>query len=146
MKLLKQSFSDIIDEGYTAELEEKLDEVEDGKLEWTEALRAFSVKFNSDLERAGTEITTVKGTGVDTDDKCEPCGSPCLRFGRFASSWPAHYPECTDHQRDAQKATPRGHVGRRPIICDNMRQDDQLKRAPLRQVLRLPRHPDAAHQ
>src|SRR5438105_3834120 len=50
-KLLKQSFGDIIDEGYTAELEQKLDEIEEGQVEWHEAMRDFSVKFNKDLAR-----------------------------------------------------------------------------------------------
>src|SRR5260221_4122244 len=51
-KLLKQSFGDIIDEGYTAELEEKLDSIEDGRVEWKTAMHDFSVKFNADLKRA----------------------------------------------------------------------------------------------
>src|SRR5205085_11583121 len=63
-KLLKQSFGDIIDEGYTAELEEKLDEIEEGHVEWHEAMRDFSVKFNKDLARAGKEMVEVKRTGV----------------------------------------------------------------------------------
>ena len=40
--LLRQSFGDIIDEKYTAELEEKLDSVEDGDLEWTDLMRTFN--------------------------------------------------------------------------------------------------------
>src|SRR6059058_1811645 len=58
--LLKKSFGDIIDETYTARLEEELDEIEEGKLEWTDAMREFSGKFNADLERAGKEMVEVK--------------------------------------------------------------------------------------
>src|SRR5204863_6239076 len=41
-KLLKQSFGDIIDETYTADLEEKLDEIEDGKIAWTQVMKDFA--------------------------------------------------------------------------------------------------------
>src|SRR2546423_928131 len=83
-KLLKQSFGDIIDETYTARLEEELDEVEEGKLEWTDAMKEFAGKFNSDLERAKEEMTQVKGEGLATDEKCEKCGAPMVvKFGRF---------------------------------------------------------------
>ena len=51
--LLKQSFSDILDEKYTAKLEEDLDDIEDGKLEWKQAVADFDVKFSKDLETAG---------------------------------------------------------------------------------------------
>jgi DNA topoisomerase-1 len=47
--LLKQSFADIVDEKYTARLEEELDEIEDGKLEWKDAMREFNTKFAIDL-------------------------------------------------------------------------------------------------
>jgi len=73
-RLLKQSFGDIIDETYTARLEEELDEIEEGKLEWTDALREFTGKFNRDLARAQKEMTQVKGEGIATDEVCENCG------------------------------------------------------------------------
>src|SRR5438067_5191756 len=66
--LLRQSFGDIIDEKYTARLEEELDEIEDGKLEWQVAMREFNEKFVVDLERAKTEMMQVKGEGIATDE------------------------------------------------------------------------------
>src|SRR5258708_20127974 len=83
-KLLKQSFGDIIDEGYTAELEEKLDNIEEGRVEWKTAIHDFSIKFNADLERAATEMTEVKRTGAETDETCENGGSPMsIKLGPF---------------------------------------------------------------
>src|SRR6202521_2852867 len=70
-RLLKQSFGDIIDETYTARLEEELDEIEEGKLVWTDAMREFATKFNKDLIRAQKEMTQVKGEGIATDEICE---------------------------------------------------------------------------
>ncbi|MGZ8710966.1 MAG: type I DNA topoisomerase, partial [Thermoanaerobaculia bacterium] len=96
VKLLKVSFGDIIDEGYTADLELKLDDVEEGNRDWTDLMREFSGKFNADLERAATEMTQVKGTGLETDEKCETCGSPMvIKFGRFGEFFAcSNYPEC----------------------------------------------------
>ena len=141
VKLLKQSFADIIDEGYTAELEEKLDEVEDGKLEWTDALREFSVKFNSDLERAGTEMTEVKGTGLETDEKCENCGSPMvIKFGRFGEFLACtNYPECKTTKEMPKGDAAEADVGRRADHLRQVRQADAAQALPLRPVLRLHR-------
>ncbi len=144
VKLLKQSFADIIDEGYTAELEQKLDEVEDGTLEWTDALRAFSVKFNSDLERAGTEMTQVKGTGLETDEKCETCGSPMvIKFGRFGEFLAcSNYPECKTTKEmpkgDAAEATSEDEQ----IICDKCGKPMQLKRSRFGQFFACTGYPD----
>src|SRR5688500_10867336 len=144
VKLLKQSFADIIDEGYTAELEEKLDEVEDGTLEWTDALRAFSIKFNADLERAGTEMTQVKGTGLETDEKCETCGSPMvIKFGRFGEFLAcSNYPECKTTKEmpkgDAAEATSDDEQ----IICDKCGKPMQLKRSRFGQFFACTGYPD----
>ncbi|HEX8618064.1 MAG TPA: type I DNA topoisomerase, partial [Thermoanaerobaculia bacterium] len=120
VKLLKQSFGDIIDERYTADLEEKLDNVEDGQREWTDLMREFSLKFNSDLERAGKEMTQVKGSGLETDEKCENCSSPMvIKFGRFGEFLACtNYPECKTTKEmpkgDAAEATSDDEQ----IICD----------------------------
>ena len=66
--LLRTSFGDIIDETYTARLEEELDEVEDGKIEWKELISEFSTKFKKDLKRAEKEMTQIKGEGIVTDE------------------------------------------------------------------------------
>ncbi len=94
--LLVKNFSDIFDVAYTARMEEELDEVEDGKLAWTEALGEFYVKFKKDLQRAEREMVDIKGEGIPTDVKCEKCGRPMVirlgRNGRFLAC--TGYPEC----------------------------------------------------
>ena len=130
-KLLKQSFGDIIDEGYTAELEEKLDNIEEGRVEWKTAIHDFSIKFNADLERAATEMTEVKRTGVETDEKCENCGSPMsIKFGRFGEFLACtNYPECKTTKEmakgDAAEAVAEGEQ----VICDKCGKPMQLKRS-----------------
>jgi DNA topoisomerase-1 len=142
-KLLKQSFGDIIDEGYTADLEEKLDAIEEGRVEWHEAMRDFSLKFNKDLARAGKEMVEVKRTGVETDEVCEKCGSPmAIKFGRFGEFLAcSNYPECKN-----TKETARGDVAEQPegetIICDKCGKPMQLKRSRFGQFYACTGYPD----
>jgi DNA topoisomerase-1 len=99
--LLVKNFSDIFDVAYTARMEEELDEVEDGKLTWTEALDEFYRKFKKDLRVAEREMDDIKGEGIPTEEKCEKCGRPMNirlgRNGRFLAC--TGYPEC-DGTRD----------------------------------------------
>ena len=95
-RLLQSNFEDIINEGYTASLEEQLDRIEEGALGWKEALASFDEKFSRDLAAAGKAMPNVKREGVPTDEKCPDCGSPLvMRFGRYGSFLGCtNYPEC----------------------------------------------------
>ncbi len=94
--LMVASFGDIVDVGYTARMEQELDEIEEGRLPWTDALREFSEKFEKDLARARIEMRDVKREAIPTDVVCEKCGKPMVlkwgRFGQFLSC--SGYPEC----------------------------------------------------
>jgi DNA topoisomerase-1 len=130
-KLLITSFADIIDEGYTAELEGKLDEVEDGKLEWKQLMSEFSVKFNKDLVRAGKEMIEVKRAGVETDEKCETCGAPMvIKFGRFGEFLAcSNYPECKTTREMAKGAAAEAEAEGEQIVCEKCSKPMQLKRS-----------------
>lgn len=144
VKLLKQSFADIIDEGYTAELEGKLDDVEDGSREWTELLGEFAGKFNKDLERAATEMTQVKGTGLETEEKCENCGSPMvIKFGRFGEFMAcSNYPECKTTKEMAKGEAAAATSDSEQIICDKCGKPMQLKRSRFGQFFACTGYPD----
>jgi DNA topoisomerase-1 len=96
-QLLQAGFSDIINEGYTASLEEQLDQIEEGKLFWKEALVEFDEKFNRDLETAGNQMPNVKREGLPLDESCPQCGSNLvMRFGRYGGFVGcSNYPECS---------------------------------------------------
>ncbi|HYN19744.1 MAG TPA: type I DNA topoisomerase [Thermoanaerobaculia bacterium] len=96
-RLLQQGFNDILNEGYTAALEVQLDEIEDGKIAWKQAVREFDEKFLRDLETAGETFPNVKRDGLPMDESCPQCGSPLrIRFGRFGGFVACStYPECT---------------------------------------------------
>jgi len=143
-KLLKQSFGDIIDESYTARLEEELDEVEDGKIEWKALMREFSDKFTVDLARAQTEMQQVKGTGLETDEKCETCGKPMvIKFGRFGEFLAcSNYPECKTTKEMAKGDAAEVAEGEEQIICDKCGKPMQLKRSRFGQFYACTGYPD----
>ncbi len=95
-RLLQSGFADIINEGYTAQLEVQLDRIEEGELDWKSALVEFDEKFNRDLELAGKAMPNVKREGVPTEEVCPDCGeSLVMRFGRFGTFLGCSaYPEC----------------------------------------------------
>jgi DNA topoisomerase-1 len=94
--LLVKNFSDIFDIAYTARMEEELDEVEEGKLKWTDALDEFYTKFKKDLRLAEREMEDIKGEGIPTDEQCEKCGKPMVvRLGRNGAFLACTgYPDC----------------------------------------------------
>ncbi|MFH1177119.1 MAG: type I DNA topoisomerase [Acidobacteriota bacterium] len=95
-RLLIGSFGDLINERYTARMEEELDAVAEGKLDWRTALARFWGAFTADLGRARKEMTSVRQQGVETQERCPVCGSVMLlRFGRYGEFLAcANYPEC----------------------------------------------------
>src|ERR1700761_2692262 len=84
--LLVKNFEEIFDPAYTARLEEELDEIEEGKEKWTDALGGFYKKFSKDLRYAEKHMENLKRMEKPTDEKCERCGSPLvLKWGKHGS-------------------------------------------------------------
>jgi DNA topoisomerase-1 len=104
--MLQKGFHDILNEGYTAALEGQLDQIEDGQLEWRQAVSSFDQKFSQDLETAGEQMPNVKRDGIPMDEKCPDCGSPLLmRFGRYGTFIGCStYPTCK-YTRDLEAPT-----------------------------------------
>ncbi len=94
--LLVANFADIFDPQYTARLEEELDEIEEGKEKWTNALSEFYEKFEKDLRYAQKHMENVKRMEKPTDEKCERCGSPLvLKWGKHGSFF-----ACSAYKKD----------------------------------------------
>ncbi len=84
--LLVENFRDIFDVEYTARLEEELDEIEEGKETWTDALAGFYKRFAKDLKYAEKHMENIKRMEKPTDEKCERCGSPLvIKWGKHGS-------------------------------------------------------------
>ncbi len=105
--LLVQHFPEILDVQFTANMEQKLDEIEGGKREWRSVLSEFYTPFRERLSKARQEMRLIKASGVPTDLECEKCGAPLvIRYGRSGEFLGcSRYPECdftSDFERDAQ--------------------------------------------
>ncbi|HSB67793.1 MAG TPA: type I DNA topoisomerase [Candidatus Methylomirabilis sp.] len=94
--LLVESFPRILDPGFTAQMETKLDEIEEGTADWLEAMHKFYGAFAKWLEKARSKMRNVKAMEEPSDQVCEKCGRPMVikwgRFGKFLAC--SGYPEC----------------------------------------------------
>ncbi|PYM67176.1 MAG: type I DNA topoisomerase, partial [Candidatus Rokuibacteriota bacterium] len=71
--LLVEAFPDVLEVAFTAQMEESLDEIEEGERKWVETVREFYDRFAKDLKRAGREMDDLK-KGKRTDEACPQCG------------------------------------------------------------------------
>jgi DNA topoisomerase-1 len=94
--LLVVSFPDIFDVEFTAQMEENLDKIEEGRRDWVETLKEFYLPFEKDLEMARVSMRDVKREKIPTDTTCERCGSKMVkRWGKrgyFLAC--SSYPKC----------------------------------------------------
>jgi DNA topoisomerase-1 len=141
--LLVKSFEDIFDVTFTARLEEELDEIEEGKLPWREAVKEFWEKFVIDLDKADDEMLSYKA-GIPTGKKCEKCGQGELlerisRHGFFLGC--SRYPEC-DFIQDLTPVPE--DTGGEPKIeyCDNCGKEMAIKRGMFGTFLACKGYPD----
>ena len=83
--LIEGGFDDLFNETYTARMEEELDEIEDGKLKWTDAIHEFYDKFKQDLAKFQKYAKDIKEKETPTDEICLKCGTPGMvqKLGRF---------------------------------------------------------------
>jgi DNA topoisomerase-1 len=93
---LVRAFPREMDVTFTAGMEEKLDEIEDGNAGWQAVLRDFYATFKEDLARAEVSMRDVKRQEIPTDLVCEKCGKPMVikwgRMGEFLAC--SGYPDC----------------------------------------------------
>lgn len=95
-EVMNKHFPEIVDTGFTAGMERKLDDVEEGRCSWTEFLRSFYDGFKATMEKAEAEMDRVHKPLEETDELCPECGRNLVirtgRFGRFLSC--SGFPEC----------------------------------------------------
>lgn len=78
---LEKRFPDIVDKGFTAEMEKQLDEIENGAKSWKEVIKNFLKEFSKDLQNAQKEFFTID---YETNKLCETCNEPYhLRVGKY---------------------------------------------------------------
>ena len=95
-ELLTEYFKQVINEKFTAKLEDELDEVASGNIEWKEVVRKFYVEFYKELKIAEEEIDKIEIKDEISDVICEKCGSNMVvkngRYGKFLAC--PGYPDC----------------------------------------------------
>ncbi|MBX6352286.1 MAG: type I DNA topoisomerase [Thermoflavifilum sp.] len=94
--LLVENFSQLIDVGFTAKMEEQLDAIEEGKRDAQSLLEEFYRSFEADLRRAEQTLEHVKLPDEESDVVCEKCGRRMVikqgRYGKFLAC--PGFPEC----------------------------------------------------
>ncbi len=95
-ELLVDSFKDIFNYEYTAQMEDHLDRIESGRERWNDTMRNFYKVFSERLATAQKEMRDLKSEEIETDEICEKCGRKMVikwgKFGRFLAC--TGYPEC----------------------------------------------------
>lgn len=94
--LLKEHFPDIVDMEFTANMEEKLDNIEEGKDSWKSVIREFYRPFEQTLNKAEEKIGKIKVEDEVSDEICESCGRNMVikmgRYGKFLAC--PGFPDC----------------------------------------------------
>lgn len=95
-QLIMEFFPDIVDVKFTADMEDKLDQIEIGKEAWQNVIDQFYKPFVKELTKAETEIEKIQIKDEPAGFDCELCGHPMViklgRFGKFYAC--SNFPEC----------------------------------------------------
>ena len=97
-RIISDYFESVVDIRFTAQMEESLDNVEEGKKQWKQVIGNFYVDFAPLVEKAMDELEKVKLEDEVTDVICEKCGrNMVLKFGRFGKFYACPgFPECAN--------------------------------------------------
>lgn len=94
--ILQEYFQDIVDVKFTGEMEDNLDRIELGEVEWKSVIADFYKGFSEELKIADAEVERIEKEVILSDEVCEICGKPMAikesRFGQFLAC--TGYPEC----------------------------------------------------
>ena len=107
-QLMKERFPKIVNVKFTAQMEQDLDTVESGDVEWVKLLDQFYADFDKTLKKAKTEMAGVKLQlkEDETDIVCEKCGKKMVvkvgRYGKFIAC--PGYPECKNVKKYVEEA------------------------------------------
>lgn len=147
---LMEGFPGIMNEEFTAQMENDLDRVEEGSIYWVDLLRGFYEGFSKSVTRAEEEIEGRK-VEIPTDIECEKCGVNMViregRYGQFLSC--SGYPDCKNAKDFTRGEDGEIIVGKKtdPEICDDIKCDKcgapmEIKEGRYGQFLSCSRYPD----
>ena len=104
-QLMKDNFSEIVDIAFTADMEKRLDEVEEGEKQWRSVIGEFYGPFESSVEEAFKNVEHVTIPDEVSDVVCDKCGALMVykvgKFGKFLAC--PNYPNCKNTKRVVDK-------------------------------------------
>ena len=100
-KMLVNHFPSIVDIGFTATMEDNLDDVAEGKKDWHKIIATFYGPFIKNLEIKYDEVKSEKPEPEKTDEVCDKCGKPMIiragRYGKFMAC--SGFPDCKNTKK-----------------------------------------------
>jgi len=130
--LLVDAFPDILNVEFTAGMEDVLDDIEEGKRKWVDAMREFYEPFSRDLAVADERMRDVKREGQPTEIPCDNCGSKMVikwgRSGEFLAC--PRYPECKSTKNFTRDADGNVQVVNEEVtdeVCENCGKPMQVR-------------------
>jgi DNA topoisomerase-1 len=144
--LLMKSFPTVLDLAFTADMENKLDAIENGERKRVDTLKDFYEIFSQELEKAKKEMKNIKREEQPTDLTCEKCGAKMVikwgKNGRFLAC--SNYPDCKNtmnvsHDEDGNLRHVENHVT--DIRCDKCGQPMIFKEGRFGQFLACSAYP-----
>lgn len=94
--MIEECFPDILNINFTAQLEDRLDEIEEGKQEWVRLIDEFYQPFAKDVQLAESKLEKVKIKDEPAGIDCEICGAPMVikmgKYGKFYAC--SRFPDC----------------------------------------------------
>jgi DNA topoisomerase-1 len=146
-ELLVAAFPDIFDVDFTAKMEEDLDRVEEGAVDWIDLLKRFYKPFKVDLEKAAVQMRDVKREEIPTEHNCEKCGSMMvIKWGRNGSFLACSaYPECKNTKEFIKHPDGKIEIVEEPKTdekCDVCGAEMVRKRGRFGEFLACSRYPD----
>lgn len=119
--LVVEFFPSVVDIGFTSEMEEKLDEIADGKMEWVEVIRAFYTPFEVSLKHAREHMPEKKIEPERLGRPCPLCGNELVmrngKFGKFVSC--STFPTCRYTEN---------HLDRIGVVCPTCGKGDVVRK------------------
>jgi DNA topoisomerase-1 len=136
--MLSERFPGIVDAGFTARMEDELDEVANGERQWPPVVKEFYEPLKEALDAAADAPRVEQ----QTDEKCDKCGKPMIvrwgRFGQFLAC--SGFPECKSSRPIGEDAAPEPQpTDEKCPVCESPMVS---KRGPFGQFLECTKYPE----
>ena len=146
-ELLVENFPKIIDVSFTAGMEDQLDKVEEGKMNWKKLLRDFYSTFSANLAYAKEHMRNLKQEEQPTDLICEKCNSPMVikwgKNGHFIAC--SGYPDCKNTKEFRRTESGGIEIVEAEVTdeqCDDCKSPMVVKQGRFGKFLACSRYPD----